>query len=183
VSNEIFAVVDIGAGTSDIAVLARFDRKDYVLAEDTVTEGGRLLKRVFDRLVQSKRAGVPSDINLFHTLLRDERVRLSETELTADELLSQADADDWVEDVSNRLVSVKKRAQQQNLVNTAFFVESISHHIYISVELDALLQSVVESCVPAKKCRRSYRYRGPAKSGRGPSDLAQLIFFCNWPRS
>jgi hypothetical protein len=131
VPDEVFLIVDIGAGTTDIAIMARFDRLDRILAQDTVPSGGRLLTRVFDELVQ-KYTGTSTHLDDFHRLLRDEKLSLGGETITAKELLDHGEAADWLESVNAKVKAVRAQAMDRRVITRQKFSEAVSRNIYIS---------------------------------------------------
>ncbi|MGH7870737.1 MAG: methyltransferase, partial [Candidatus Binatia bacterium] len=116
---HVLAVVDIGAGTTDIAVMARFDGKDSILAEATVPSGGRAIQRLFHRTIMDRFNGHATDLTIFHRLLRDGVTDIGGNPFTIDDLFNEPDAMAWVESVHNRLIEVKSRAQAMNYIQPA----------------------------------------------------------------
>ena len=132
VPDEVFLIVDIGAGTTDIAIMGRFYGNDVILAEDTVTEGGYLLRDVFNTIAQQRFGISDPGLDSFHRLLRDESVRLNGQELTAEDFFDHPRTADWLENTCTRIKSVKKRAQDGLFVKKFFFVRTVSKNFYVS---------------------------------------------------
>ena len=131
VPEQVFAVIDIGAGTTDIAIMAR-STHDFILAEDTVPSGGRLLKEIADELARTELGVAGLSEGDFQVLLGTGTVSVGSRQLTADAVLSHEKAVEWISLVNSCLMSVKVAAQKGNFMPAADFVHWVSQNIYVA---------------------------------------------------
>lgn len=129
---QVFALIDIGAGTSDIAIMARFGGKDSILAQDSVAQGGRLLKQIADRVAKDRFGTSEISEAEFQDLLRDGQLSLTGGDLTTDMVFAEPDAQQWLNEINSCLLQVKTRAQKINAIRESEFVGGLANNTYVA---------------------------------------------------